>query len=353
MSRYDNRRVLLASHMRAFLNSAVITKSSAADLKSLCSSALQARRAFEALGRPVAQWDDWFVHVLVENLDSSSRLFWEASLQTSSEFPTLKQLQDFLQTRIRSLEAAASKPASAAPTSTARSQDRKPKVNALTTSTSGTSKGSKKCSFCQGDHPVNYCRRFKELPVPQRRDHVKQQEACFNCLGKHPIASCPSEFRCSRCQGKHHTLLHLSEGSASSETEASSKTAATAAATPSGPAVTANLVALSMIARAPVLLSTAQVACCNPQGDVLLVRTLLDSGSEAAFVTERVVRSLRLRRRRVCIPVSGIRGMDSGVVRHAVDLAIGSHQDHRADSVNFGLGFAKVDQRAAPDDYSG
>lgn len=123
-TRYDNKRVLLATYMRAFINSAVINKASPSELKRIISLALQARRSFESLGRPVEHWDDWFVYIVVEKLDSSSRLYWEASLQTSTEFPTFTTFQEFLQTRIRALDAAQSRGSS---TSTATPASKPPK----------------------------------------------------------------------------------------------------------------------------------------------------------------------------------------------------------------------------------
>ncbi|XP_071578622.1 uncharacterized protein [Temnothorax nylanderi] len=126
-SRYDNRRVLLCTHMRVFLSSPAMAKASSADLKQLISVALQAKCSFESLGRPVTYWNDWSVHVIVEKLDSQSRLFWEALLRTSSEFPTFRQLQDFLQIRIRALDAANPKGSATAVAASSTKQDRKAK----------------------------------------------------------------------------------------------------------------------------------------------------------------------------------------------------------------------------------
>ncbi|KMQ88301.1 hypothetical protein RF55_12236, partial [Lasius niger] len=128
IARYNNKRVLLATHMRAFLSSSAMVRASSTELKRLINVALQARRSFKSLGRPVQHWDDWFVHVIVEKLDPFSRLFWEASLQTSSEFPTFSQLQDFLQTRIRALDAANYKGSPpTTPGSSSKQQDHKGK----------------------------------------------------------------------------------------------------------------------------------------------------------------------------------------------------------------------------------
>ncbi|CAL1671850.1 unnamed protein product [Lasius platythorax] len=319
--------------MRAFLSSTPVTKPSGAELKRLSSAALQARRSFESFGRPVKHWDDWFVHVVVEKLDSSSRLLWEASLQTSSEFPTLTKLQDFLQTRIRALEAATPRTVSTTATASAKSQERKTKMNSLTTSTPGSSKRGRKCSVCQGNHLFNYCTQFKELTVSQRREHVKKQGACFNCLkDKHSVSNCPSGFRCARCQGKHHTLLHLAESSSAMDSETTAKTqitdnSAATGSTSTDSSVNVNVAVHALATKGAVLLSTAQVSCSNKQGDSLIVRALLDCGSEAIFVTERVARALRLPRGRVHVPVSGIQGASAGVASHSVELMIGSPRD--------------------------
>lgn len=167
------------------------------ELKRLISAALHAKRAFESLGRPVEHWD-WFVHVVVEKLDSLSRLFWEASLQTSTEFPIFTQLQDFLQTRTRALDMACFGSSNAA--SVSKSQERKGKVNALTTAAAGAIGTGRHCPICQAGHLFSYCSRFKELPISQRREYAKKQGACFNCLKtKHNVANCPSGVMCLRC----------------------------------------------------------------------------------------------------------------------------------------------------------
>lgn len=329
-SRYDNKRVLLATHMRAFFSSAAATKASPADLKQLVSVALRARRSFEALGRPVDHWNDWFVHVIVEKMDSSSRLLWEASLQTSTEFPTFIQLQDFLHTRIRALDAASVRGSTTAVVPAAKPQDKKGKVTSLTASTDTTSGNSKQCTICRGNHPFNYCLRFKAYSVSQRREYVKKSGACYNCLKtKHAVSSCPSGQRCRRCQEKHHTLLHPPDAASVPSPEVPDRDAGakdkpvqqdphTAATGSSGIASHTTTLARS------VLLATAQVTVKNSQQETIVIRALLDSRSEASFLSERVARALRLPRRRVHVPVSGVRGASAGIVNHAVSVTLGS-----------------------------
>ena len=51
-----------------------------------------------------------------------------------------------------------------------------------------------------------------------------------------------------------------------------------------------------------VLLATAQITLSGPGGAQLRVRVLVDQGSEASFIKESIVDSLKLRKHRASIP---------------------------------------------------
>ncbi|KMQ88223.1 hypothetical protein RF55_12326 [Lasius niger] len=91
--------------------------------------------------------------------------------------------------------------------------------------------------------------------------------------------------------------------------------------------VASNVAALAVTSGGPVLLSIALVTCSSNQGNTLVARALLDSGSEASFLSERFAQMLKLPKRRVHVPVAGIQGTSSGVVAHSVALTIGSPRD--------------------------
>ncbi|XP_029176359.1 uncharacterized protein LOC114944555 [Nylanderia fulva] len=82
--------------------------------------------------------------------------------------------------------------------------------------------------------------------------------------------------------------------------------------------------ALASTTNNTVLLATAMIKLISHSGRTVKVRALLDSGSEASFVSERVAQQLQLRRRRVNVTVSGLQGVTTGRVTHAVSLMIGS-----------------------------
>jgi len=55
-------------------------------------------RSFKAMKRPVDQWNDWLLYVLLEKLNKSSRSLWESSLVSRKMIPTYDELKDFLLT---------------------------------------------------------------------------------------------------------------------------------------------------------------------------------------------------------------------------------------------------------------
>ena len=71
--------------------------------------------------------------------------------------------------------------------------------------TTPNSKKKPLCVYCKGEHSPNVCTVVTDHQ--KRLDTVKQENLCFNCLGKHKISQCNCKFRCKRCNRKHHTSL--------------------------------------------------------------------------------------------------------------------------------------------------
>ncbi|XP_058810074.1 uncharacterized protein LOC131675195, partial [Phymastichus coffea] len=119
------------------------------------------------------------------------------------------------------------------------------------------------------------------------------------CQG-HGAASCPSVHRCRTpgCGASHHTLLH--EGAATRGTSDSS--------TGGEPSAPTGVVSLHSGTRhsGVVLLATAQVAIQSSSGRIIVVKALLDQGSETSFLSTRVVQDLELPKRRSSTLVFGL-----------------------------------------------
>lgn len=68
------------------------------------------------------------------------------------------------------------------------------------------------CFCCDGKekHYLYKCAKFNEMSIKERRDFVKEARLCFNCFRKgHGATKCKSEHRCKKCDGPHHTMLHM------------------------------------------------------------------------------------------------------------------------------------------------
>ncbi|XP_029171330.1 uncharacterized protein LOC114940747 [Nylanderia fulva] len=324
VTRYDNRRVLLATHMRVILSAAPVTKPSSAEINRLISAVNRASRSFRAMGRPVEHWDDWFVHILVEKLDPATRLLWE-SHRLSRDFPNFEELKAFLLTRAHALDASNLRtPMTSSSASKQKRTGRKDDV-ASHAMTASDHKGTP-CPLCREQHHMRSCPRFKTYSTEQRREQVRKRKACFNCLGQgHAAGACPSIHRCCHCQEKHYTLLHT-EPETTPQPAAWEKTASDDSADKLSNVETSKVSALTSSISTTVLLATAVIRVFGESGRSLTVRALLDSGSEASFISERVAQQLRLPRRRVNVTVSGLQGATTGRVTHAVSMEIGTER---------------------------
>ena len=67
------------------------------------------------------------------------------------------------------------------------------------------------CKFCGGTHELEKCFKFRDERYAQRKDFVRKQHLCENCLKPNRIARrCRSLGACllSNCGERHHSLLH-------------------------------------------------------------------------------------------------------------------------------------------------
>ncbi|XP_064540796.1 uncharacterized protein LOC135430172 [Drosophila montana] len=69
-----------------------------------------------------------------------------------------------------------------------------------------------RCRVCRGVHALRKCQRFMRLSPEKRLRAVLVNKYCPNCLAhQHSGESCRRKDKCRKCQGDHHTLLHLQE----------------------------------------------------------------------------------------------------------------------------------------------
>ena len=174
-------------------------------------------RSLEALHAP--NIGEVLLPVLNGKIPASWRLLWARSRreQTGDQDGEFKAFLRFLQQELECQEESVqvpcskthpevSQPASKATTSVFNAQ----RVNA-------PQKSTWSCFICkEGQHRLDRCAQYQAMNVDDRWTMVRRVGACFQCLGRHYIRDCRSGT-CRLCQRPHHTSLHRSLPTSSSE----------------------------------------------------------------------------------------------------------------------------------------
>ena len=224
-----------------------------------------------------------FVSSSIEmKLDRASKFAWQQSVKERRDVPSIDELLEFIDSRAQASESSIQHNSDHKHPTT----EKKTKIR-----TSYQANTERKCVGCyEATHPLYACSSFGALSHENRLAKVRKHNICMNCLRQGHFASqCKSTRRCEVCRGKHHTLLHHDKGK--DESKSASETA--------------EIEEKEKVAnhhtngrQGGILLMTCQVIIRGPDGSTTQARALLDSGSEASFITERMAQQLCLPRRR-------------------------------------------------------
>ncbi|XP_070162567.1 uncharacterized protein [Polyergus mexicanus] len=326
-SRYDDKKRSINKHLSKLLGLSSISRESATEMQTLYDKASIAMASLKALDRkPEELWEDLVVHILVQKLDPLTRKAWEISISNTDVPPSYETLSNFIKSRTRALMASA--PVSAV----------KPGVKPIAASrvhaATASANAQSQCSLCPARHFIHACPTFVSKNASQRRDIVKQQKRCFNCLSaRHSIHECRSKYSCRVCHKRHHSMLHVDSDSSSSALKKAPSNCSSPQASDAAPEVNSLSASTVMRRRKPVLLATAWVTIRSPSGRTAVVRALLDQGSEMTFISESLAQILRLKRIRMPISVSAVGGINAGTFQHATHIFI-SHRKSLAPSLS-------------------
>lgn len=313
-SRYNNLRDLVWAHMRA-ITSQRMCRESADEIRRLMNRTASAVLALANLGRPIiGAADDWIVFHIVEKLDQETRKMWEQQIAINEAMPTWNQLEIFLNGRVRSLSAINSiKPAAGNPNTRSGRSTQSNQVNTrgrYSQDHGHSDSRSSNCPCCDNKHLIQFCEKFRKLSINDRRGMVASKQLCFVCMESgHHATSCAVTRSCQVCNRRHNTMLH----SATEEQTQQSNSVMTCSAR----TTTEN-------ATSKVLLATALMYVQGCDGELHLLRALLDQGSQSSFVSEETAQLLRLPRRKAAINVVGIGGISAGKINQSVFITIHS-----------------------------
>jgi len=190
-------------------------------------------------------------------------------------------------------------PKTSAPTAAPR------RINSYETRVAPKPKG---CDLCKKkNNPVRKCARFLQMTVDERSTYIKRKQVCLNCFARgHQLRDCESTHSCLTCRGRHHILLHRGHSS-----QSPSNPSPRPRSRPNTPVATASGSTDSTVQNyfatryRSVLLGTAIIYICH-LGSNFKTRALIDSGSDATFISERLFKLIKLPHQEIRAQISGL-----------------------------------------------
>ena len=279
--RYDKPRFIHQSHVKAIVEAPTVKSGNAKELRLLHDTVNQHVHSLRTIKGDTFEA---FVSSSSEmKLDLATKFTWQQTVRDRRGVLSIDELLEFIDCRAQASESVIQ--LSSDPKHPAMEKKSKARTSYQVTT-------ERKCVGCyEAAHPLYATGPFMALSRGKRLAKVRMHKLCMNCLREGHFASqCKSTRRCEECRGKHHTLLHYEKGK-NKEIKSTPKT---------GKAEEKEMVANHHTygRHKGILLMTCQVVIRGPNGFATQARALLDSGSEASFITERLAQQLHLSRRR-------------------------------------------------------
>lgn len=365
VSRYDNKRIIASKHLDNIFDIEHCDKQGLPNkgLRNLLNIFQENIKALEMMNFPIQQWSFILLHILLRKIPSSTRHRFELSLAIPSDIPQVDSLIKFLEKELTANEMAnidnfSSKynkridkdrdfsnrfPSSRYSNETAISNQNHSKAPCFSQIDKTQS-----CICCNSDfHALTKCMKFLNLSPNDRFKIIQNKNICYNCLlFGHNSEQCKSTFTCRFCNRRHHSFLHFENTnliSAAIETHNDCDRSTSfpmrekcevnpnsiyCEKNPSSVNETVEIKHSLISSVKPlnpygsctpstartqtVLLPTALIdICVNPQNKQT-IRCLIDSGSQASFITESCVKNLGLAHQKINVPILGL-GCDNPV----------------------------------------
>ncbi|GFR09340.1 integrase catalytic domain-containing protein [Trichonephila clavata] len=214
IKRYENKRVIINSHIMNILNFEKLCIESSKGLRNLIDVINKNLRGLKLMDLETNELTHQFlINIIIRKLDIESRKLYEMSL-TSTELPKWEMFLEFLQNRTQILENWHG----------VQGPPLKLKTPFLSKGKSFIvkSNNNNNCLLCKTSHRLYDCTLFLKMNPLQRFNLIKKHGLCINCLNNnHKVALCKSKYTCRLCRGKHNYLLCRSVNG-QSDTEGSS-----------------------------------------------------------------------------------------------------------------------------------
>ncbi|KAJ8914719.1 hypothetical protein NQ315_017429 [Exocentrus adspersus] len=315
---YENEVVLINQHIQAIFD--FPCAKDVHSLKILLHSLNTHLRALSTFKQPVETWDRLLIPIVLSKVDNRTLKQWQDKVSIK-ELPTLQQLKDFINEKVK--KAASYQKSNAEEAKNTRSSTR-----------SFVSNNKITCKYCSASHYINQCASFLELTPEKRFQEVKSRNLCANCLkAGHSAKACKSST-CKTCQKKHHSLLHFTNPEQSNESKAE-KPADTASKVTNvnSPSINTPNTSVNFNRSNQILLCTAIIQIKTMTGAFMKCRALLDNGSQSHLITCELADTLGLKRRQIDMSVVGINN-SANKIKECVDVHIRSYYNSFGADIN-------------------
>lgn len=323
-TRYGNKRLIINSVLKKLFSQRKINTQSANQIKSLLDVTTDCLNNLQNLNIITSSWDPIIIFIVIQKMDTETHKEWEQTVCTNEDdkLPTWDDLRQFMQSKYRTLELVMS-------TSGLREKSIKERSHFVTaTASTSPSSGDRKCVLCKESHTLCHCKEFCKLQPAERAEYVKSNKLCFNCLVPgHSAYLCKLRVSCRICSRRHHTLLHRSKDATSSvQSEDTEQPKVVQHGVEEKEELVNTTIAShhsTKLSTSLALLATATVLARNEHNHTVVLRALVDQGSQASFISEKATQLLKLTRRTARGSIIGV-GSTKTNVNHVVQLRIGS-----------------------------
>ncbi|GFW37027.1 integrase catalytic domain-containing protein [Trichonephila clavipes] len=306
--RYENKRLIVNSHIAELLNPNKIKFESAFHLRSLIDSIQSHLRALKQLElEPNALCESMLIFVITQRPDDESRKQYETELH-STDLPKWNNFLDFLIKRSQALENVQRN------SSLKNKNEYSPKFRSFVVKSD-----EKTCPLCPLEtHPIFKYKMFHEMSVQERSNKVRSLNLCFNCLGHHLIKNCLKLNRkCRVCNANHNSLLcktsvprPISEPHQNRNLPSPQSSSGViydpSSATVINPQTATCL--YNEVGEKSILLSTAKVKVQSATGGWLVMNAILDSGSQKCLCNLEASNFLGLKKYSTNSTIVGLNG---------------------------------------------
>lgn len=311
-NRYENKRDVVGKLIDTVLAIKHQNAETAMGLKVLHDTVNECVMAIKSYNVNIDQWDPLLAHLIMKKLNATTILDYEKSLIDVKEFQKTSELLEYIEKRFLALSSAEINNGARGNTQSYANDKRYGEKNDVTI----------KCSYCEKAHSIYSCDDFKKMDSKKRNDWAKNAKACYKCLQFHKFGECKSKHACKKCDKSHSTLLHYDTPRNSSMQQNNinkPNSKAVLCATVSNEnndesAETIRIAANIATNNTKALLSTAMINVMTGQGEPLLMKALIDGGSQGVFIRESSAHLLKLKSKKLSVEIEGILSSKTMVV---------------------------------------